>query len=168
MSRFDPLAILRTLNEHEVRYLAIGGLAATLYGSPLTTGDLDICPAADPENLEQLAAALQALDARIFSDREPDGVGFIPDAAVLGNAEVWNLVTAAGRLDLNFMPAVTGGYTDLIRDSVRFDLGDLEVPSASLRDVIRSKEAAGRDRDRQALPTLRRLLATLEEQDRSG
>jgi len=167
MTGFDPLAILRTLNEHEVRYVAIGGLAATLYGSPLTTGDLDICPAADSGNLERLAAALQALDAAIYTDRDPNGVPFVPDADFLGNAEVWNLVTRAGRLDVNFTPAGTGGYPDLVRDAVRFELDELEIPCASLRDVIRSKEAAGRERDRRALPTLRRLLAALEEQERS-
>ena len=166
MTGFDPLTILRTLNEYDVRYLAIGGLAATLYGSPLTTGDLDVCPADDPQNLDRLAAALDALDARIYTSDEPEGVRFLPDAVFLAQAEVWNLITEAGRLDLNFQPAGTGGYDDLIKDSVRFELGELEVPSASLRDVIRSKEAAGRERDRQALPTLRRLLATLEDAKR--
>jgi hypothetical protein len=34
----------------------------------------------------------------------------------------------------------------------------VDVPVASLADVIRSKEAAGRERDRAVLPTLRRLL----------
>ena len=40
-------------------------------------------------------------------------------------------------------------------------LEDVEVRTASLADVIRSKEAAGRERDRQALPTLRRLLESI-------
>jgi hypothetical protein len=35
----------------------------------------------------------------------------------------------------------------------------LDVPVASLADVIRSKEAAGRARDRAVLPGLRELLA---------
>jgi len=41
----------------------------------------------------------------------------------------------------------------------------IEVQAASLADVIRSMEAAGRERDRQALPTLRRLLERLDEGD---
>jgi hypothetical protein len=36
------------------------------------------------------------------------------------------------------------------------------VPVAALADVIRSKEAAGREKDRLTLPTLRRLLARRE------
>jgi hypothetical protein len=39
---------------------------------------------------------------------------------------------------------------------------------SSLADVIRSKEAAGRERDRASLPTLRMLLERLEQADDAG
>ena len=42
---------------------------------------------------------------------------------------------------------------------MRYELGDgVVVPGAALEDIIRSKEAANRDKDRQPLPTLRLLL----------
>jgi len=69
LTRFDPEAMLRILTDHGVQYVLIGGLAATLHGSPLRTGDVDICPSRSPENLTRLAAALRAMDARI---RSPD------------------------------------------------------------------------------------------------
>lgn len=47
LPRFDPEAMLRVLTDHQVRYVLIGGLAATLHGSPVRTGDADICPARD-------------------------------------------------------------------------------------------------------------------------
>ncbi len=165
MSGFDPVAMFAVLAEHEVPYIAIGGLAATLHGSPLTTGDLDICPACDRENLERLAAALDELGARIFSDREPEGVLLPADPRLLEQAAVWNLVTRFGRLDLSFRPAGTTGYPDLIRDAVTFRVESVEVTTASLRDIIRSKQAAGRERDLQALPTLRRLLDRIEVEE---
>jgi hypothetical protein len=37
--------------------------------------------------------------------------------------------------------------------------------AASLADIIRSKEAAGREKDRLALPRLRRLLDRLSESE---
>jgi len=166
MRSFDPVAMFAALAHHDVRYVAIGGLAATLHGSPLTTGDLDICPADDRENLERLAGALEELGARLFSDREPDGVPLPADARLLEQAAVWNLVTRFGRLDLSFQPAGTGGYSDLIRDAVTFRVENVEVTTASLADVIRSKQAAGRERDLQALPTLRRLLDRMREDER--
>ena len=71
-----------------------------------------------------------------------------------------NLMTQFGDLDLAFEPSGTGGYDELQPRSIRYDLGDgLVVPVAALEDIIRSKEAANREKDRQALPTLRLLLA---------
>jgi len=164
-SAFQPLEMFRVLARHDVRYVLIGGIAATLHGSPLTTGDVDICPSTEPSNLERLAAALNEMCARIHSDREPDGVAFVADATFLERAEVWNLVTQFGRLDISYRPTGTQGYEDLERDAVGFELDNVEVQAASLADVIRSKEAAGRERDRQVLPTLRRLLERLDEGD---
>lgn len=67
--------------------------------------------------------------------------------------------TQLGDLDVAFIPAGTTGYADLAARAVEYDLGGgLVVPVAALADVIRSKEAAGRDRDPMALPTLRALL----------
>ena len=122
---------------------------------------MDICPSADRSNLERLAAALNEMHARIHSDREPNGVAFIADAAFLERAEVWSYTTRFGRLDVSYRPSGTRGYEDLQRDAVGVELDDVRVEAASLADVIRSKEAAGRERDRQALPTLRRLVERL-------
>src|SRR5213594_1568662 len=146
--------MFRTLEAHGVRYLLIGGLAATLHGSPLRTGDADICPAKDAENLEHLARALEAMDARI---RAPDaGVRFACDARFLAGVE--HLTTRFGDLDIAFRPAGTGGYDDLLQGAERYDLEGLVVPVASLPDVIRSKKAANRPKDHAALDTLQELL----------
>jgi len=71
---------------------------------------------------------------------------------------MWNLVTDHGRLDLMFVPSGTAGYEDLSRDAVHLKILGVDVDVASLADVIRSKEAAGREKDRVVLPVLRRIL----------
>jgi len=161
--RFQPEEILRVLEYHEVRYVLIGGLAATLHGSPLRTGDADICPAREPKNLERLAAALRSIEARIRATDAPSGVPFACDARFLAGIELLNLSTKFGDLDIAFAPAGTGGYDDLIERVEPYDLEGLIVPTASLEDVVRSKEAAGRAKDQEALPTLRTLLAMRRE-----
>lgn len=166
MTPFRPLSLFAVLGDHEVDYVTIGGMAATLWGSPLTTGDVDICPAADQANLARLAAALREVDARVFTISEPEGIPFACEAETLREARVWNLITSAGRVDLSFKPAGTQGYPDLVRDAVTVEIGPTLVRVAALADVIRSKEAAGRERDRQALPTLRRLQEIIDAQDR--
>jgi hypothetical protein len=86
---------------------------------------------------------------------------------MLSTADTWTLTTSAGDLDLCFAPAGTRGYDDLRRDASREQLGaGLSVAVASLRDVIRSKEAAGRDKDLAQLPLLRRTLERLRERER--
>jgi hypothetical protein len=48
VARFQPRLVVDTLNRHGVRYVLIGGVAATLHGSPLARFDLDgvVAPAA--------------------------------------------------------------------------------------------------------------------------
>ena len=71
---FNPEAMLTTLERHSVHYVLIGGLAATFYGSPHVTTDVDITPSTTVTNLAKLAAALVDLDARLRVENEPDGV----------------------------------------------------------------------------------------------
>jgi hypothetical protein len=157
--RFRPEEMLRTLERHRVRYVVIGGIGATLHGSPLPTRDADICPAADGTNLEALASALREMEARIRTADAPQGLAFACEAAFLRQMKLLNLTTRFGDLDLSFEPAGTGGYAELSPRCVAYDLGEgLIVPVAALEDIIRSKEAANREKDRQALPTLRLLL----------
>jgi hypothetical protein len=86
---------------------------------------------------------------------------------MLESADLWTLTTSAGDLDLCFTPAGTRGYDDLRREASRERLDKrLTVTVASLRDVIRSKEAAGRDKDLAQLSILRRTLELTRERDR--
>ena len=121
LAPLDPERIVRVLAEHRVDYVLIGALAARLQGFPRLTADADITPARDPENLERLASALRALDARIFTDALPEGLAFDCSAETFSRATMWNLVTSAGRLDVAFVPAGTEGFEDLAAGAVRFD-----------------------------------------------
>jgi hypothetical protein len=166
-SAFDPERILKTLERHRVRYVLIGGLAATFHGSPLVTTDVDVTPERARDNLDRLSAALKDLDARIRTDAMEGGLAFDHGGESLGASNTWNLTTAAGDLDITFSPAGTDGYSDLRRGAREIDALGLSIPVASLADVIRSKEAAGREKDERSLPTLRRLLEAEENEGRS-
>ncbi len=156
---FQPGEIFAALERHGVRYVVIGGLAATLHGSPVMTTDADICPAREGDNLERLAQALVELRARIRTSGVPEGLAFACDATFLSRIEVaLNLTTRFGDLDLSFIPSGTRGFPDLCREAVPMSLMGRPVAVASLADVIRSKEAANRPKDQLALPALRLLL----------
>ena len=165
MPEFDPVTMLRVLVDHGVDFLLVGGIAARLRGAPLLTQDVNITPATDRPNLERLAEALEVLDGRLRTATDPDGVAFPFDAGLLESASVWTLTTRYGDLDLVISPAGTSGYGDLVRSADRLKIAidpEVSVMVASLADIIRSKEAAGRDKDRAALPLLRRTLDELE------
>lgn len=167
MARLRLADLLGALEEHEVRYVVIGGIAAAAAGAPIVTADLDITPASDRPNLERLAAALEPLGARLRTPHDPEGVAFPVDARMLATAETWTLTTRAGDLDIVFLPAGTGGYDDLRRDAQRLELaGGLEVMVASLADLIRTKEAAARAKDLAQLPLLRQTLERIRDRAR--
>jgi hypothetical protein len=70
---------------------------------------------------------------------------------------MWNLVTAAGRIDIAFEPSGTTGYGDLVEHAQKFEAFGARFLVASLDDIIRSKEATGRAKDEQDVLTLRAI-----------
>jgi hypothetical protein len=163
---FDPGRLIAVLARHSVKFIVIGAVAAIAQGSPLPTEELDITPEREPENLERLAVALQEVGAKLRVPRG-EGVDFPIDAEFLGRMDEWSLTTQVGDLRLAFVPAGTRGYGDLVGDAFEVDLG-APVLVASLRDVIRSKEAANRPKDIAQLPALRQTLEVIRDRERRG
>ena len=159
---FRPEKLLEVLARHGVRHVLIGGFAGVIHGSPYVTTDIDVVPDPTLANLERLSSALHEVHAKVWTETEPSGLPFDHDATSLAEARTWNLVTDFGRLDLTFEPSGTRGYADVARDAVHLTILGAEVDVASLADVIRSKEAAGREKDRLVLPVLRRILEETE------
>lgn len=166
---FDPVRLLAALREAGVDFVLIGGMAAILHGDVGVTIDLDVVPASGSQNLERLVLALRGLDARIRTEGVPRGLPFDCSASFfrsLAPDAIVNLTTRAGDLDLAFRPSGTDGYADLRRDAIEVEAAHgLSILVASLADVIRSKEAANREKDRVALPRLRRLLDRLRQEE---
>jgi hypothetical protein len=161
--RFDPLGALRTLTEHGVRFVLIGGFAGALRGSPMITGDIDICYARDEANLQALADALEELGATLRG--APADVPFRLDAATLKAGDHFTFSTKAGPVDCLGTPAGTEGFVDLDASATEEDLDGLTVRVASIDDLIRMKLAAGRPQDLIAVEWLSALRDEVEERD---
>jgi hypothetical protein len=158
---FDPLGALRTLSEHGVRFVLIGGYAAALRGSPMITGDVDICYARDDANLQALATALEELGATLRG--APSDVAFRLDAATLKAGDHFTFSTKAGAVDCLGTPAGTDGFVDLDASATDEDLDRLTVRVASIEDLIRMKQAAGRPQDLIAVEWLSALRDELDD-----
>ncbi len=140
----DAERILRVLDEQGVEYVLIGGLAVQTHGHVRTTNDADLIPAPDPGNLERLANALRALDARVLNPGQED---VEVDAKMLPRATIWQFTTRNGGVDV--MHEVPGGrsYSELSGRALHVKLGDLDVPVVDFDDLIQMKLARGRSVD---------------------
>ncbi|HEX9765499.1 MAG TPA: hypothetical protein VGA36_01960 [Nitriliruptorales bacterium] len=159
----DTERLLRTLGDHGVEYVLIGGLAAIAHGSMLATADADLLPRLDDENLDRLLDALAALDARVLvaEDRLAMEAGEpweVPELrrgpAGLRSAEAWHFSTDAGPVDVVLHAAGVGPY-DLHRHRAEErEVFGLVVAVASREDLIASKRSLGRPKDRHVLEEL--------------
>ena len=162
----DVDRVIAALELHHVQYLLIGGVAARFHGSVRRTEDIDVLPRDDDENLNRLAAALRDLGAFLrvggMSDDDARALPVRLDAQALRGMEVSTWRTVAGDLDvLRTLRDERGGrlsYDDLEPRAVGIVVSEMSVRLAALGDIVASKRFAGRDKDREALPELERML----------
>jgi hypothetical protein len=112
-------------------------------------------------NLARLSAALTELGARIRVEGIPDGLPFSHDAASLMGITTLNVVTKFGPLGLATQPAGLTSFADWDAGARDLTISGIRIRLASLADIVRSKEAAGREKDKAQLPLLRSLLDRL-------
>lgn len=151
----DFAAILRLLSEGKVETILIGGVAAIAHGSARLTQDVDVVYRRSPENLDRLVAAL--LPHRPYLRGAPPGLPFRWEAATIKHGLNFTLTTDLGPLDL--LGEVTGGgrYEDLLPNSVVLRPFGIEVRCITLGWLIRTKRAAGRPKDFEAIAELEAL-----------
>lgn len=106
---------------------------------------------------------LLALTAALSPRQRLDVVDQDVTPQTLDSLDPARLLTRHGVVDVLSSTAAVGGYDGWVADADLVGLGDLVVRVASVADLVRSKEAAGRDKDALALPFLRVLLVREQE-----
>lgn len=162
----DTERIIRTLADHRVDFILIGGLAAIAHGSTLATADADLLPSPEPDNLERLLDALEALEARVLvTDRrlamEAGEIWEVTElrrgAAGFASAEAWHFTTSAGPIDVVMTAAAVGPHAAHLEQAVAREVFGVRILVAGLPDLIASKTALGRPKDEAVLRDLRDL-----------
>ena len=101
---FEPAQALEALDRHGVDYVLVGGLGARAHGASRPTGDIDLVPASDAENLTRLAEALRELNARLrvggMTDEEARRLPVQLDAETLRSFGSSTWMTDAGPNDV--------------------------------------------------------------------
>jgi hypothetical protein len=151
----DFEALLSTLDRHRVEYIVVGGAAAIAHGSARFTQDLDVVYHRSPENLDRLVSALR--DLKPYLRGAPPGLPFVWDRVTLAHGLNFTLETSLGLIDL--LGEIPGGgtYTDLVDGSIELRLFTGASKCLSLEQLIRTKRAAGRPKDLEALAELEAL-----------
>lgn len=125
-----------------VRYLFIGKSGAILLGFPDTTQDADLFVDRNPENGRAMVAALRELGFNLTNQQA---------AEIERGKDFVQLKNGPFDLDLVFAPDGIEKFADAWQRRVEIE----GFPVCHPDDIIASKEAAHREKDRESLPRLR-------------
>lgn len=148
----DFRALLQTLTQAGVRFIVVGGAAATAHGSSRLTVDVDVVYERTPENLRRLVTGLRPHQPYLRG--APPGLPFLWDEETLRRGLNFTLTTRLGDLDL--LGEITGGgaYDDLLPHTLTLEPYGIECRCLDLDHLIQVKRAAGRPKDLEALAEL--------------
>lgn len=128
-------------SRHGVRYLFLGKSGAILLGFPDTTQDADVFPEKSPENGKAVTAALTELGFSLPGDVRAE-IELCKDFVQLKSGPF--------DLDLIFAPDGIEHFDDAWQR--RVDVNGF--PVCHIDDIIASKRATGRLKDKESLPRL--------------
>ena len=147
---------LVVLYDSDVEFVLIGGAAMQLQGSARLTEDLDFCYARSKGNIERLARALKPYHARLRN--APADLPFRFDARTIEKGMNFTLLTDLGPIDFLGEVSGLGGFEAVKAAADKISIHGIDHYVLSIGGLIKAKEAAGREKDTDALKELRGLL----------
>jgi hypothetical protein len=130
------------LARHGVRYLFIGKSGAILLGFPDTTQDADLFVEKSPENGAALVSSLRELGFTLSESQA---------AEICRGKDFVQLKNGPFDLDLVFAPDGLESFHDAWQRRIEVE----GFPVCHIDDIIASKAATNRVKDRESLPRLR-------------
>jgi hypothetical protein len=140
----DFKEFLQLLNEHDVRYLLIGGYAVGYHGYPRATVDMDIWVALQPDNARRVVSALQAFGFDLPELTED--LFLLPDKIIRMGVPPLRLEILTSISGVEFEECFNNRVVDMI-DGVQVNL-------ISLDHLRQNKKASGRYKDLSDLENL--------------
>jgi hypothetical protein len=141
----DTLA--RVFDEVGLEVILIGNAAAALQAAPVTTIDFDFLFRKTPRNVQKLKSVSEVLQGTVLRPFYP-------------SSDLFRLVRDEDGLQVDFMTTIHGvkSFASLRAGARAVDFSGHKLLVADLADIIRSKRAAGRPRDKAVLDILERAL----------
>ena len=160
MAVFAPL--FKALNDADIRYVVVGGLAVVLHGYARLTVDVDLVVDLDEEQAKKTIDALveMGLQPRVpvdpiqFADRSIRE-GWIRDRGM----QVFSMFDPSNPMRVvDLFVDHPLPFEDLWARSTKFELQDTTVWVASIPDLIHLKRLAGRPHDQADIEKLEAIL----------
>ncbi|MEO7924412.1 MAG: DUF6036 family nucleotidyltransferase [Chitinophagaceae bacterium] len=129
---------LKALNDQEVEYILVGGIAVILNGYVRTTGDMDVWVKKTSNNYNRIVKAFHDFRMPVFDMTE--------DRFLSDDFDVWMFGVAPVKIEL--MTAVKGlEFEDAYSKSQIHDDGGMPVRYLHINNLIEAKRAVGRLKD---------------------
>ena len=146
--------LLRTLLEHEIDFVLIGGFAAVVHGTTLVTQDLDICAAITEEQVSKLRKALKDLHPRHRMNPNAKH-SFLEYPEVIKGINNIYLETDLGILDILSQTEPAGSFDEIKSRALEVSLYGYKCRVISIEDLIQIKKSMKRPKDLQAVEELK-------------
>ena len=144
----DFKEFIALLNQHNVRYIIIGGYALAFHGHPRYTKDIDIWIDAKEDNAQRILEALRDFG---FGSVNLDIQDFISEDNII------QLGYPPNRIDI-LTSAKGVVFRDCISSSHQIMIGDVEVRFLDIQNLIVNKQQTGRLQDLADVEALQNLL----------
>jgi predicted nucleotidyltransferase len=158
---FNVREIFKALADAEARFVVVGGLAVLLHGHLRVTRDLDLVVGLEPSNCRRALDALSSIGLR---PRLPIALQDFADPVKRQDwhdnrnmlvLQLWDPVNEERAVDVFVTEPIA--FDELEAEAVSKDLDGVPVLIASIRHLIRMKQAAGRRRDLDDIEALRQI-----------
>ena len=146
--------VARALGSARLEAVLVGNAGAALHGAPVTTLDFDFMFRKTATNLRKLKLVARQLDAVILKPFYPA-------------SDLFRVVNDQIGLQVDFMARLDGvrSFEALRARATTARLGGASLLVADLADIVRSKRAANRPRDRAVLEVLETTLREKAKRD---
>lgn len=138
----DTESLLKSLKDHNVRFVIIGATAFPVHGYSRATLDIDIFIKPEKSNAEKTLSALEEF-------------GYDVTDITVEDLLTKKILIRQYLVETDIHPYVKGvSFDNVWQNKVKAKFGDTFAWFASLDDLIKMKKAAGRPKDREDLKYL--------------
>lgn len=153
--------IFRELNKKRIDYVVVGGVAVVMHGVVRLTADLDLMVHLEEKNLTKFVEVMNELGykpkvpvkAESFIDPENRRM-WIEEK----NMRVFSFYhPKKGIMLIDIFVNEPLPYNKIRKNAVELKMGNLVIPTVSVKDLIQLKEISGRPQDLADIEALKRL-----------